>query len=287
MIKPMYMNGDLPGKPIGFVPVDDWNPTSPEDNIFTVCKGSVLLPITQCFGITKPELQNLNVFVISSKRCYNGDAMRDHLHRYMNYFEKFYDPDHELIMNMAMVKVKIDTVPVYDVDMFKYDQAASGADKRLPVRLIFPAQQQHLHRHARIFLLAQQTCRDDLRLVDDQRVVRVQIVNNIVEMLVLALARRAMHHHQAAVVARFDRGLRNQFFGQFIIKIGCFHNNSPYFQLHQIRIFHRAVFQHKSVRVDADDAEADLLVQRLCAAVALDEFQLDLSNLWARFRHVH
>lgn len=121
MIKPMYMNGDLPGKPIGFVPVDDWNPTSPEDNIFTVCKGSVLLPITQCFGITKPELQNLNVFVISSKRCYNGDAMRDHLHRYMNYFEKFYDPDHELIMNMAMVKVKIDTVPVYDVDMFKYD----------------------------------------------------------------------------------------------------------------------------------------------------------------------
>ena len=166
-------------------------------------------------------------------------------------------------------------------------QAASGADKRLPVRLIFPAQQQHLHRHARIFLLAQQTRRDDLRLVDDQRVVRVQIVNNIVEMLVLALARRAVYHHQAAVVARFDRGLRNQFFGQFIIKIGCFHNNSPYFQLHQIRIFHRAVFQHKSVRVDADDAEADLLVQRLCAAVALDEFQLDLSNLWARFRHVH
>lgn len=121
MVKPFYCNGDIPQKPNNFIPVDEWNPSVPEENIFVVCKGSIILPIMQVLHITNPDMQNINVFVISSKRCYNGDSMREHISRYMNYYETFYDKDRELISNMAFIKLKIDTIENYDVSQFKYD----------------------------------------------------------------------------------------------------------------------------------------------------------------------
>lgn len=104
-----------------FILVDEWDPRTPDENIFVVCKGSIILPVMQVLRITDPGMQDLNTFVISSKRCYNGDSMREHISRYMNYFETYYDRDHELITNMALIKFKIDTMPIYDVSMFKFD----------------------------------------------------------------------------------------------------------------------------------------------------------------------
>ena len=121
MIKPFYLNGMIPPKRPDFIPVDEWSPSCPEENIFVVCKGSIILPVMQVLHITNPEMQNINVFVISSKRCYNGDSMREHISRYMNYFETYYDMDRELIANMSIIKFKIDTVPNYDIAQFKYD----------------------------------------------------------------------------------------------------------------------------------------------------------------------
>ena len=104
-----------------FIPVDSWEPTDPNDQIIKPCRGAVWLPITQLFNITDPTKENLNLFILSTKRCYNGEIMRLHISRYLNYFEKFYDQDHELVYMMGKIKCNIDLIPGYTKEQFKYD----------------------------------------------------------------------------------------------------------------------------------------------------------------------
>lgn len=104
-----------------FVPVDEWQPLNDEEQIFKPCKGAVQLPVTHIFGITDPAKDTLNHFVLSTKRCYNGDAVRGHISKYMNYFEKFYDTDHELLWMISRIKCNIDLVPGYTAEQFKYE----------------------------------------------------------------------------------------------------------------------------------------------------------------------
>ena len=128
LIKPYLIGDQLPAnqRP-GFIPVDDWKP-SKEDELFVSCKGSVIAPVTQALGLTKHQpilfgqeidesyaekLNQLNTFALAPKRCYNGVRMREHLPKYLNYFEKFYDKDKELIMVMSKIKVNIDLVAGY------------------------------------------------------------------------------------------------------------------------------------------------------------------------------
>lgn len=106
------------GKPEGFVPVDIWEP-GPEDRIFKTVKGALILPVSQYYGV--PNNDNLNTFVLSTKRCYNGDKMLAHIPLYMNYFEKFYDTDHELLMVMYRIKYLIDYEEGYSKEMFFND----------------------------------------------------------------------------------------------------------------------------------------------------------------------
>lgn len=122
MIKPFSIFGQ-PTRDITnwFVPVDSWESTDPNDQIFRPCKGAVWLPVTNFFGITDPTKENLNLFVLSTKRCYNGDIMREHISRYLNYFEKYYDKDHELVTMISRIKCNIDLIPSYTMDQFKYD----------------------------------------------------------------------------------------------------------------------------------------------------------------------
>lgn len=113
---------DEPARDISswFIPVDQWEP-SPEDQILKVGKGCVYYPVTQVFGITDPTKENLNYFIIANKRCYNGDIMRTHMNKYINYFEKFYDLDHELLLMTARIKCSIDLIPSYSQEQFRYD----------------------------------------------------------------------------------------------------------------------------------------------------------------------
>lgn len=103
--------------PPWFIPVDSWTPND-EDKIFRTVKGALILPVSKFYGVENP---NLDTFVLSTKRCYNGTEMLDHLPLYMNYFIKFYDPDKELLMIMYHIKYMMDYYPSYTKDMFVND----------------------------------------------------------------------------------------------------------------------------------------------------------------------
>lgn len=114
--------GDEPARDISswFIPVDEWV-MSEEDRFIKVGKGCIYYPVRQLFGITDPTKENLDYFIIANKRCYNGDIMRTHMDQYINYFEKFYDLDHELLYMTARIKCSIDLIPSYTVNQFRYD----------------------------------------------------------------------------------------------------------------------------------------------------------------------
>lgn len=123
MIRPFTIEGQQQprDRSTWFVPVDQWEPSDPMDQIFKPCKGAVWLPVTQFFGINDTTKDNLNLFVLSTKRCYNGDIMREHISKYLNYFEKYYDQDLELAMAVSKIKCNIDLIPGYTKEQFKYD----------------------------------------------------------------------------------------------------------------------------------------------------------------------
>ena len=100
-----------------FIPVDSWVPEE-QDRIFKTTKGSLNIPIDKILGI---ENNNFNTFILSTKRCYNGDTMLFHTPLYLNYFEKFYDPDHELLVIMCNIKYMIDYQAGYTKEMFFSD----------------------------------------------------------------------------------------------------------------------------------------------------------------------
>lgn len=110
MQEPIYFNC--------FPNIDEWEPVEKEDTIFSTIKGFIIAPIAQCF---KVEDLNLNYFNMSPKKCYNSEDTRVHLCKYLNYFEKYFDPDKELLVTMAKIKYMIDYVPEYSSDNFIYD----------------------------------------------------------------------------------------------------------------------------------------------------------------------
>lgn len=121
MVRPFTFM-DEPARDISswFVPVDEWEP-GPEDQILKMGKKCVSYPVRAVFGITDPTKENLDYFIIAEKRCYNNDEMRKHMFKYINYFEKFYDLDHELLYMTAKIKCSIDLIPSYTIEQFRYD----------------------------------------------------------------------------------------------------------------------------------------------------------------------
>lgn len=100
-----------------FIPVDSWIP-NPEDLIFKHTKGAVILPVSNYYNSTNTDL---DYFITSPKRCYNTPKMREHLTHYLNYFEKFYDEDKELLSIYFTIKYLIDVEKAYNSDAFIYD----------------------------------------------------------------------------------------------------------------------------------------------------------------------
>lgn len=103
--------------------VDDWdtdvNP-APDDRIFRTICGEIILPISSFFG-GGAQNQSLDYFYMNVKRSHNSDDIRNHICRYMNYFEKFYDKDKELLMNIYKIKVLIDYEKNYQKENFISD----------------------------------------------------------------------------------------------------------------------------------------------------------------------
>ena len=98
--------------------VDDWIPNA-EDEIFRHTKGAIMLPVSEFYNM-KPDI-NFDSYVLSPKRCYNSDEVRAHCCKYLNYFEKFYDTDHELLSIYYYFKYMIDCEPRYSKDIFFAD----------------------------------------------------------------------------------------------------------------------------------------------------------------------
>lgn len=113
LIQPIIQNNQIP-----FIPVDEWVPEE-EDKIFKTSKGVITLDVSSFFGCE--ENRSLNAFIMSPKRSYNSPKMRDHTTHYLNYFEKFYDQDHELLMIYYKLKYLIDCEPLYTKEAFFYD----------------------------------------------------------------------------------------------------------------------------------------------------------------------
>lgn len=120
------------------IPVDMWDtpdyPSSEEDRIFKNIRGEIILPLFELFG-QKPDpndnseetrekleqAKQLDYFAMNSKRSYNSDEIREHICRYLNYFEKFYDVDKELLLILYKIKINIDYIYSYSVSNFMDD----------------------------------------------------------------------------------------------------------------------------------------------------------------------
>lgn len=98
-----------------FVPVDKWKPIDPEDRVVNLIKGYFIAPISTTYNLNIDPRMRFDYFVLSTKKCYNSQDMRDHLDQYVNYFETFYDPDREYIAVLYHLKSMMDK---YDNDMY-------------------------------------------------------------------------------------------------------------------------------------------------------------------------
>jgi len=107
-------------KPFSFqIPmIDGWVPENSEDIIFTNMKNFVIAPISKFMNL---QSDDLDYFMIRAKKCYNSQGLRDHLCKVLNYFEKYFDRDKELLACMGHIKYMIDTFDWYNVDNFMND----------------------------------------------------------------------------------------------------------------------------------------------------------------------
>lgn len=107
------------------IPVDQWDtetmPISDQDRIFRNIKGEIILPIAEFFCNGNEESKQLDYFAMNSKRSYNSEETREHICRYLNYFEKYYDFDKELLMILYEMKILIDYNKSYSKDNFMND----------------------------------------------------------------------------------------------------------------------------------------------------------------------
>ena len=108
--------------------VDTWEP-KPEDVLATYGKTIIHMPIAQVLGLQ--DADQLNYFTMNSKKCYNSLVMKAHTTHYFNYFEKFYDPEHELLAIIAHMKFMIDTSKAYDMNNFIYDELVYILTKKM------------------------------------------------------------------------------------------------------------------------------------------------------------
>lgn len=116
-------------EPKQFIPVDNWVPAE-EDKIFTNAKNVIEVnEISSIFNM--PEHSAISFFIMSAKKCYNSSTKvdgekvtigyRDHCTNYLNYFEKFYDTDKQIVGIYAQIKYLIDYQEGYNEENFIND----------------------------------------------------------------------------------------------------------------------------------------------------------------------
>ena len=111
------------------IPVDEWDseayPIDEKDRIFKNVRGEIILPLYELFGDPNlpdsEEAIQLDYFAMNRKRSYNSDVTREHICKYLNYFEKYYDTNYELLMIIYRIKILMDYTSSYSIDNFMDD----------------------------------------------------------------------------------------------------------------------------------------------------------------------
>ena len=105
--------------------VDEWRP-APEDIRFTNNKDIIIAPVAKFLkiGNNNPDVidtgQQIDIFWIRRKKSYNSDLLRSHTCQYINYFEKYYDPELEYFTNLSYIKFMVDYMGDYNIHNFIY-----------------------------------------------------------------------------------------------------------------------------------------------------------------------
>ena len=81
--------------------VDNWIPNE-EDIIFRFSASAIIVPVSRYYGLD--DSIAFDSFIIIPKRCYNTPVVKNHICLYLNYFEKFYDTEHELLLYYYRMK---------------------------------------------------------------------------------------------------------------------------------------------------------------------------------------
>lgn len=104
-------------------PIDNWIPAEEDKILKTVNFKQIIAPLSQMLTDNKEDSLLFNSFILSVKKCYSSEDRVTHFIHYLNYLEKFYDPDHELIAIYARIKFLIDTdeANLYTMDQFMND----------------------------------------------------------------------------------------------------------------------------------------------------------------------
>lgn len=102
-----------------FIPIDKWKP-SEEDLVFRHLKDEFIVPVSRFLGVQ--ENLQLDCFSLKQKKAYKSLEAREHICHYLNYFEKFYDKDKELVAIYSKIKCLIDGYKEkYTKDLLKQD----------------------------------------------------------------------------------------------------------------------------------------------------------------------
>lgn len=103
-----------------FIPIDEWVPKE-EEKIYRHKKDVFIAPISKYFGLTEPD-EMLESFSLVRKKSYKSEATKDHICKYLNYFERYYDQDLELLSVYANFKAIIDGYrEIYNINALKFD----------------------------------------------------------------------------------------------------------------------------------------------------------------------
>ena len=100
--------------------IDSWKPESEADKVFHTTKGAIIMDVSSFYHLAERD-PDLDAFSMNAKRAYDGDKVREHAAHYLNYFEKYYDYEHELPAIYASMKYLIDYEPSYGKDALFYD----------------------------------------------------------------------------------------------------------------------------------------------------------------------
>ena len=119
----VYFLNQFGGKPKPDIPVDKWEPASPDEVIVNCIPGFFIAPISVFKNIETNSNEKFDYFMLATKKCYNSVAMRQHMYQYINYYCNFYDPEAEYLSALFILKIKIEryTTQQYGIETFFYD----------------------------------------------------------------------------------------------------------------------------------------------------------------------